>query len=159
MSSFNKKTSIPLLDLNIITWTLGKQHESQPDSNDHNINIIKIFISDSSSYHTETPVTYSELCVLMIIKDHSHWQSLLKFSQEQLKDDSIQPKLNTIINQIDDHFAADFYELMAVWQQVKMQDNTQVAQLTADLKKTQQHWDEYQKTYQTAQTGLQELQT
>ena len=34
-----------------------------------------------------------------------------------------------------------------------------MAQLAADLKETQQYWDEYQKTYQTAQTGLQELQT
>ena len=51
----------------------------------------------------------------MIIKDHSHQQSLLKFSQKQFKDDSIQPKLNIIINQIDDHFAADFYELVTAW--------------------------------------------
>ena len=34
-----------------------------------------------------------------------------------------------------------------------------MAQLTTDLEKTQQHQDEYQKAYQTAQTGLQELQT
>ena len=33
-----------------------------------------------------------------------------------------------------------------------------MAQLAADLKKTQQHQNEYQKTYQTTQTELQELQ-
>ena len=60
----------------------------------------------------------------MVIKDHSHQQSLLEFSQEQLKDDPIQPKLNTIINQIDDHLTADFYELVAAWQQARTQGNT-----------------------------------
>ena len=34
-----------------------------------------------------------------------------------------------------------------------------MAQLAADLEETQQHQDEYQKAYQTAQTELQELQT
>ena len=34
-----------------------------------------------------------------------------------------------------------------------------MAQLTADLEKTQQHQNEYQKAYQTAQTELQKLQT
>ena len=51
----------------------------------------------------------------MITKDCSHQQSLLEFSQEQLKNDPIQPKLNIIINQIDDHLAADFYELVTAW--------------------------------------------
>ena len=51
----------------------------------------------------------------MVIKNHFHQQSLLKFSQKQLKDDPIQLKLNIIINQIDDHLTADFYELVAVW--------------------------------------------
>ena len=115
MSFSNKKTFISPFDPNITTWTLDKQHKSQSDSDNHNTDIIEIFISDSSSHHTETSVIYSELCVFMIIKDCSHWQSLLKFSQKQLKNDSIQFKLNTIINQIDDHFAADFYELMTVW--------------------------------------------
>ena len=126
MSSSSKKTFIPPLDPNITTWTLGKQHESQPDSDD-NTDIIEIFISEFSNHYIEIPVTYPELCILMIIKDHSHQQSLLEFSQEQLKDDSIQPKFDTIINQIDDHLAADFYELMAAWQQARMQGNTQVA--------------------------------
>ena len=85
----------------------------------------------------------------MVIKDHSHQQSLLEFSQEQLKDDPIQFKFDTIINQIDDHLAADFYELVTAWQQARMQDNTQMTQLAADLKETQQHWDEYQEAYQT----------
>ena len=49
----------------------------------------------------------------MIIKDCFHQQSLLEFSQKQFKDDSIQFKFDTIINQIDDHLAANFYELMA----------------------------------------------
>ena len=40
-----------------------------------------------------------------------------------------------------------------------MQSNTQVAQLTADLKKTQQHQNNYQNAYQTAQIKLQKLQT
>ena len=124
MSSSSKKTSIPPLDLNITTWTLGKQCESQPDLDDNNTDIIEIFISDSSSHHTEIPVTYPELCVPMVIKDCSHWQSLLKFSQKQLKDDPIQLKLNIIINQINDHLAADFYELVAAWQQTRMQGNT-----------------------------------
>ena len=95
----------------------------------------------------------------MIIKNHFHQQSLLKFSQKQLKDDPIQLKLNTIINQIDDHLTADFYELMAIWQQARTQDNTWVAQLAADLKETQQHQNKYQKIYQITQTELQELQT
>ena len=34
-----------------------------------------------------------------------------------------------------------------------------MTQLTADLEKTQQHWNEYQEAYQTAQTELQKLQT
>ena len=34
-----------------------------------------------------------------------------------------------------------------------------MAQLAADLEETQQHQNEYQKTYQITQTGLQELQT
>ena len=97
MSSSNKKTFISLLDPNIIIWTLDKQHKNQPNSDD-NINIIKIFISEFSSHYTEIPVTYSEFHVSMIIKDHSHQQSLLKFSQKQLKDDLIQPKLDIIIN-------------------------------------------------------------
>ena len=149
MSFSSKKTFIPSLDLNIITWTLGKQHESQSDLDD-NINIIEIFISESSSHHIEIPVTYSELHISIVIKNHFHWQSLLEFSQKQLKDDPIQFKFDIIINQIDDHLAADFYELVAVWQQVRTQGNTWVAQLTADLEETQQHWDEYQKVYQTA---------
>ena len=115
MSSSNKKTFISLFNLNIITWTLNKQHESQSDSDDNNINTIEIFISDFSSHHTEIPITYPELCVLMVTKNHSHQQSLLEFSQKQLKDDSIQPKLNIIINQIDDHLTADFYELVTAW--------------------------------------------
>ena len=72
MSSFNKKTSIPPFNLNITIWTLGKQHKSQSDLND-NINIIEIFISESSSHHTEIPVTYPELHIPMVIKNHSHW--------------------------------------------------------------------------------------
>ena len=48
---------------------------------------------------------------------------------------------------------------MAVWQQARIWDNIWVAQLTMNLKETQQHWDEYQEAYQTAQTELQELQT
>ena len=84
---------------------------------------------------------------------------MLEFSQEQLKDDSIQFKLNTITNQIDNHLAANFYELVAAWQQARAQSNTWVAQLTADLKKTQQHQNKYQEVYQTVQTELQELQT
>ena len=83
---------------------------------------------------------------------------MLEFSQKQFKDDSIQLKLNIIINQIDDHLAADFYELVAAWQQIRTQGNTWVTQLTADLEETQQHQNEYQKVYQTAQTELQELQ-
>ena len=114
MSSSNKKTFISPFNFNITTWTLGKQCKSQSDSDD-NINIIEIFISEFSSHHTEIPVTYSEFHIPMVIKNHSHQQSLLKFSQEQLKNDSIQLKLNIIINQIDDHFAADFYELMTAW--------------------------------------------
>ena len=93
----------------------------------------------------------------MIIKDHSYQQSLLEFNQKQLKNDSIQFKFNIIINQIDDHFAANFYELMTAWQQARMWGNTQVIQLAADLEKTQQHWDEYQEVYQTVQTELQKL--
>ena len=89
MSSSNKKTFISPFNLNIITWTLNKQYESQFDLNDNNINIIKIFISDFSSHHTEIPVTYPELHIPMIIKDCSHQQSLLEFSQKQLKNDSI----------------------------------------------------------------------
>ena len=115
MSSFNKKTFISPLDPNITTQILDKQCENQSDSDDYNTDIIEIFISDSSSHHTETPVTYSKLHILIVIKNHSHWQSLLKFSQKQLKNDSIQLKLDIIINQIDDHLAADFYELIAVW--------------------------------------------
>ena len=115
MSSSNKKTFIPPLNPNITTQTLNKQHKSQSDSDDHNIDIIEIFISDFSSHHTETPVTYPELHILMIIKNHSHQQSLLEFSQEQFKDDSIQFKFDIIINQIDDYLAADFYELMTIW--------------------------------------------
>ena len=84
---------------------------------------------------------------------------MLEFSQKQLKDDLIQLKLDIIINQIDDYLAADFYELVAAWQQARMQSNTWVAQLATDLEETQQHWDEYQKAYQTSQTQLQELQT
>ena len=159
MSSFSKRTSISPFNLNIITWTLDKQCESQSDSNNNNINIIKIFISDSSNHCMEIPVTYPELCVLMITKDCSHWQSLLKFSWKQLKNDLIQFKFDTIINQIDNHLAADFYELMAAWQQIRIWDNIWVVQLITNLKKTQQHWDEYQKAYQTIQTELQELQT
>ena len=115
MSFFNKKTFISLFNLNIITQTLDKQCENQSDLNDHNINIIKIFISDFSSYHTEIPVIYPELHISIIIKNHFHQQSLLEFSQKQLKDDPIQFKFNTIINQIDDHLTADFYELIAIW--------------------------------------------
>ena len=122
MSSSSKKTSISPLDLNITTWTLGKQHKSQPDSDD-NTDIIETFISEFSNHHIEIPVTYPELHILMVIKDHSHRQSLLKFSQEQLKDDPIQSKLDTITNQINDHLAADFYELVAAWQQARTQDN------------------------------------
>ena len=48
---------------------------------------------------------------------------------------------------------------MAVWQQVRMQGNIWVVQLAADLEETQQHQNEYQEAYQTAQTELQELQT
>ena len=59
----------------------------------------------------------------MIIKNHSHWQNLLKFNQKQFKNDSIQLKLNIIINQIKDYLAADFYKLMAVWQQIRIQNN------------------------------------
>ena len=98
MSSSSKKTFIPPLDLNITTWTLDKQCKSQPNPDDNNINIIKIFISDSSSHHMEIPVIYLELCIPMIIKNHSHWQSLLAFSQKQLKNDSIQFKFDIIIN-------------------------------------------------------------
>ena len=158
MSSSSKKTSIPPLDFNIITQTLDKQCKSQSDLDD-NTDMIEIFISEFSSHHTEIPVTYSELHIFMIIKNHSHWQSLLEFSQEQLKNDSIQLKLDTITNQIDDHLAADFYELVAAWQQARTWDNIWVAQLAADLEETQQHQDEYQKVYQTAQTELQKLQT
>ena len=146
MSSSNKKTFISFFDFNITIWTLNKQHKSQSNPDD-NINIIKIFISKFSSHHTEIPITYPKLHISMITKDHFHQQSLLKFSQKQLKDDPIQPKLNIIINQIDDHLAADFYELVTAWQQARMQSNTQLAQLTANLKKTQQHWDKYQKAY------------
>ena len=60
----------------------------------------------------------------MVTKDCFHQQSLLEFSQKQLKDDSIQLKLDIIINQIDDHLAADFYELVAAWQQVRTESNT-----------------------------------
>ena len=63
---------------------LNKQCESQSDPDDNNTDIIKTFISDSSSHHTEIPVTYSELHIPIITKNHSHWQSLLEFSQEQL---------------------------------------------------------------------------
>ena len=115
MSSSSKRTFISLFDFNIITWTLGKQCESQSDLDNNNTDIIETFISDFSSHYIKIFITYSELCVSMIIKDCSHWQSLLKFSQKQLKDDLIQLKLDTIINQIDDHFAADFYELMTAW--------------------------------------------
>ena len=124
MSFSSKKTFIPPFDPNITTQTLGKQHKSQPDPNNNNTDIIEIFISDFSSHHTEIPITYPELHISMVIKDHSHWQSLLEFSQKQLKDDPIQPKLNTITNQIDDYLAADFYKLMAAWQQARTQSNT-----------------------------------
>ena len=123
MSSSNKKTFISLFDFNITTWTLGKQHKSQSDLNDNNINTIEIFISNSSSHHTEIPITYPELHIFMIIKDCSHQQSLLEFSQKQFKDDSIQPKFNIIINQIDDHLTADFYKLITIWQQIRTQNN------------------------------------
>ena len=115
MSSFSKKISILPFNLNIITWTLDKQCESQSDSDDNNTDIIEIFISDSSSHYMKIPVTYPELCIPIVTKNHSHQQSLLAFSQKQLKNDLIQFKLNIIINQIDDHFAANFYELVAAW--------------------------------------------
>ena len=115
MSSSSKKTSISPLNPNITTWNPGKQHKSQPDSDNNNTDIIKISTSDSSSHHTEIHVMYLEFPIPMITKDHFHWQSLLEFSCEQLKDNLIQPKLDTIINQINDQLAADFYELMAAW--------------------------------------------
>ena len=89
MSSFNKKTFISPFDSNIITWTLDKQYKNQSDSDNNNTDTIEIFISNSSSHHTEIPVTYPELCILMITKNHFHQQSLLEFSQKQLKNDSI----------------------------------------------------------------------
>ena len=72
MSSSNKKTSISPFYPNITTWTLDKQYESQSDSDNNNTDIIKIFISDFSNHYTEIPVTYSEFCISIIIKDHSH---------------------------------------------------------------------------------------
>ena len=115
MSFSSKKTFIPLFNLNITTWTLDKQYKSQPDLNDNNTNIIKIFISNFSSHHTEISITYPKFYVFIIIKDCFHWQSLLKFNQKQFKDDPIQLKFDTIINQINDYLAADFYELVAAW--------------------------------------------
>lgn len=109
MSFFNKRTSVLSLDPNIIIWNLGKQYKSQFDSDDNNTDIIKIFTSEFSSHHSEIPVS-------MIIKDYSHQQSLLNFSHEQLKANLIQLKLNTVINQINNHFVTDFYEMMTAWQ-------------------------------------------
>ena len=108
MSSSSKKTSISTFDFNIITWNLDKQCESQPDSDDNNTDIIETFISHASSHHIKIPIP-------TVTKDCSHWQSLLEFSCEQFKDNLIQLKLDTVINQIDDQLAANFYELMAVW--------------------------------------------
>ena len=119
MSSSNKKTFISTFNSNITIQNLNKQYKSQSDSNNNNINIIEIFTSYVSSHHTEIPIS-------TVTKDHFHQQSLLEFSCEQLKDNPIQSKFNTIINQIDDQFTADFYELVAAWQWVRMQGNTQV---------------------------------
>ena len=82
MSSFNKKTFILPFNPNITTWNLDKQCESQPDSDDNNTDIIETSTSHFSSHHTEIPI-------LTVTKNHSHQQSLLKFSHEQLKDNLI----------------------------------------------------------------------